>query len=257
MSKLSDHVKLNDLSIPGTHDSIALYGGCWFKTQDFDLVGQLTMGIRYFDIRLKYKEGLFGYHGVVHQRISLFEILRIFNQYLSVYPRETILLCYRNEDDVGDERFAQEMSKVIIKSKGCVSFQTIPTLGESRGKIILIDRYSIGIGMRYNVFFKTCNLWNENNLSFKLHNIKKFIIRIPSSGSTHFFRTALNGTNFNVLDPLCMMGKNPKNHADVTNRYVLQWLKKLNKSNIGIIVMDFPPQELVSLIIQFNFQRQR
>lgn len=251
MNNLSDDIKLNNLSIPGTHDSIALRGGCWFKTQKMGIAEQLAIGIRFFDIRLKYKNGLFGYHGFVHQGISLPEILYIFSRYLSAYPSETILFCYRNENTFQDSNFVKEIEKVFRNTQRCVSFNSIPNLGQSRGKIILIDRYNVGIGLNYDFFFKTCNFWDEENIQFKLSKIKTFILNIPTN-STYFHRTALNGTNFNVFDPFCIMSSNPEKHADVTNRNIFLWLKNLKKRKVGIITMDFPPVELVSLIIDFN-----
>jgi hypothetical protein len=251
MSKLNDDVKLNALSIPGTHDSVALRGGCWLKTQTFGIAEQLAIGIRFFDIRLKFKNGLFGYHKFIHQGISLEEILYIFNQYLSAFPSEIIMLCYRNENVVADECFNRAIQKVFRATRNCALFKTIPTLGKSRGTIMLIDRHDIGIGLNYQLFFKTCNLWNEEDITLKLSKLKKFIVDIPTT-ATYFHRTALNGSNFNIFDPFCIMGEHPEKRASITNKHMMSWFKKLNKQHIGVITMDFPPMELVSLIINFN-----
>ena len=56
MKLLSDTLPVCKLSIPGTHDSGAIYGGCMLKTQDAGIFSQLELGIRAFDIRLAEKE---------------------------------------------------------------------------------------------------------------------------------------------------------------------------------------------------------
>ncbi len=57
MKLLSDTLPVCKLSIPGTHDSGAIYGGCMLKTQDAGIFSQLELGIRAFDIRLAEKDG--------------------------------------------------------------------------------------------------------------------------------------------------------------------------------------------------------
>ena len=49
MKLLSDTLPVCKLSIPGTHDSGAIYGGCMLKTQDAGIFSQLELGIRAFD----------------------------------------------------------------------------------------------------------------------------------------------------------------------------------------------------------------
>ena len=56
MKLLSDTLPVCKLSIPGTHDSGAIYGGCMLKTQDAGIFSQLELGIRAFDIRLAEKD---------------------------------------------------------------------------------------------------------------------------------------------------------------------------------------------------------
>ena len=47
MSKLQDNLSLAQLSIPGTHDSLAFRGGCLVQTQSWPLMKQYQAGIRY------------------------------------------------------------------------------------------------------------------------------------------------------------------------------------------------------------------
>jgi len=65
MEKISNNSRINQINIPGTHDSgsynidkdglpiLNLFRGWWGKTQNLDIYEQLIHGIRYFDIRIE------------------------------------------------------------------------------------------------------------------------------------------------------------------------------------------------------------
>jgi len=54
MGKLKDDVKLSQLSIPGTHDTMSRFGGPIVETQTLTLANQLESGIRVFDMRCRH-----------------------------------------------------------------------------------------------------------------------------------------------------------------------------------------------------------
>lgn len=82
LSTLDDSLCLTSLCLPGTHDSLSLYGWPISSCQSLDssVTKQLSDGIRYLDIRLSPK-GLFGkerllaYHGITDQRIEFGKVL--------------------------------------------------------------------------------------------------------------------------------------------------------------------------------------
>src|SRR5438874_2499396 len=51
MGALPDQLRLSELSIPGTHDSMSFHGGDAVQTQSMPLSTQLESGIRVLDIR--------------------------------------------------------------------------------------------------------------------------------------------------------------------------------------------------------------
>ncbi|MEA2687549.1 MAG: 1-phosphatidylinositol phosphodiesterase, partial [Candidatus Eremiobacteraeota bacterium] len=51
MTALNNGVLLSELSIPGTHDTMAVYGGDAVAAQTMSLENQLKSGIRLIDIR--------------------------------------------------------------------------------------------------------------------------------------------------------------------------------------------------------------
>ena len=77
MSKVPDDRSLGELSIPGTHDSCALYGGFVARTQTMSLTDQFGAGIRWFDIRLVLDgDTLKTHHGIIDEHMTLSDVLQ-------------------------------------------------------------------------------------------------------------------------------------------------------------------------------------
>jgi 1-phosphatidylinositol phosphodiesterase len=82
LSSLDDATCLTSFCLPGTHDSLSLYGwpisSC--QASDSSVTKQLNDGIRYLDVRLAPKglpgkERLLAYHGITDQRIEFGKVL--------------------------------------------------------------------------------------------------------------------------------------------------------------------------------------
>lgn len=96
--------KLSELSLPGTHDTMAFYGveddgtfGVEYgRTQAMELKAQLKAGIRAIDIRLVInpaKTGFDIYHGFADQRADFeSDVIEVCNQFLIENPTEFILM---------------------------------------------------------------------------------------------------------------------------------------------------------------------
>ena len=178
MTSLKDSARLNQLSIPGTHDSIAYtFGGDIAYAQSMNLETQLNSGIRYLDIRLKckdkvfvIKDGLFGFHGIANQNITFNAILDTIGNFLKNNPKEVVFARIKNENG-GSEKDAACDSQHRYKTFFDVfsayydsSYWDVfwspeseisnPTLGELRGKLVVMaDFYghiSRNFGLRYN-----------------------------------------------------------------------------------------------------------
>jgi 1-phosphatidylinositol phosphodiesterase len=76
MRDLDNKQLVSELSIPGTHNTVALYGTDLARCQSKPLGEQLRMGIRFLDLRVKLKKHrLRMYHGIVYQRIDFAEVV--------------------------------------------------------------------------------------------------------------------------------------------------------------------------------------
>ena len=73
MKDVNDSKIINEMSIPGTHDSGALHSifDVAGKCQDIDINTQLNIGVRFFDLRLQLVENDFKIvHSFVNQNLS-------------------------------------------------------------------------------------------------------------------------------------------------------------------------------------------
>ncbi len=165
MGKLPDNTKLAHLSIPGTHDSATgtkeIDAG-YYKCQNFDFPVQMSDGIRFFDVRLN--KNLMTHHGDEECGTSceqLFEYARVF---LEKYYTETLLFLVTAEDAAKFVKFA-ESSEVCKKL--LYRADKMPTLGEARGKVILLRRFEVPAGKKiseWGIDMQTS--WPDNEGSF-------------------------------------------------------------------------------------------
>ena len=158
MKYVDDNKFLDELSIPGTHDS----GTCsvdndtepqssQVKCQQDYIPTQLLEGIRYFDIRL----GKGNDPGICHGDFYLFkkdgyylhlsDVIGYFKTFLSENPREAlIMLASRGNDEATDESVTTAFAKVLGDNPDLFyTASRVPTLGEVRGKIVLLRRFRL------------------------------------------------------------------------------------------------------------------
>lgn len=158
MSQYPDGLSISRLSIPGTHDSMALEPGpifYWAKCQSLGLREQLDAGIRALDIRCEHyydsDKGLYRfwiYHGPTRQRVNFGDVLLECMNFLSDNPTETILMnVQQNNTDKGTtqkfwETFEDYWSLVPqYRVWSSTDYTRIPKLGEVRGKIVLLQNF--------------------------------------------------------------------------------------------------------------------
>lgn len=149
MAKLGNGARLSQLSIPGTHDTMSHYGGDIAQTQSMDLATQLKSGIRALDIRCRHLNNAFRiHHGIIDQQATFDDVMKAVTAFLAAHPRETVLMRVKEEYDAkGNSRdfaatFADYLGKYPDKFWKYTSDN--PTLGEVRGKIVLLQNFTSG-----------------------------------------------------------------------------------------------------------------
>lgn len=74
MATLNNNKLISDITIPGTHDAMALHGGPAAQCQAWSPMDQLEAGIRYLDLRVS-GENLEIKHGITYQHITFPEVI--------------------------------------------------------------------------------------------------------------------------------------------------------------------------------------
>ena len=160
MEDADDSLLLSDMVIPGTHDSATKYCQLAFitKCQGLTIGDQLAAGFRYLDIRLG-DDGqghLELYHGFTHAKTGAFgdnltleAVLADCYTFLSAHPTETVIFCVKQEHGDASVAEFQRLLDAAIREKPerWLLTDTIPTLGEARGKLVLMRRYEDEAGL--------------------------------------------------------------------------------------------------------------
>lgn len=157
MSEINPRLKITRINIPGSHNSAAKYIPLSFfaRCQSLTILEQLEAGIRYLDIRLRLnQEGFNLAHGFLNCKnkkspfsgeLQIESVLGQCYAFLERNPTETVMFCIKDEGgNTGNEFYnrlyneylSQNPEKWYIKN-------TIPTLGEVRGRLILLRRFVV------------------------------------------------------------------------------------------------------------------
>ncbi|ESP02452.1 hypothetical protein LOTGIDRAFT_199696 [Lottia gigantea] len=258
MSYIPNSRSFRNLSIPGTHNSVSFHGGVFARCQSLLLAEQFKAGIRFLDIRCHHGvDGLPIYHGIMYQQTDFDAVLNKTVTFLNDHPQEIILMRIRQESK------ARETTQSLItsvrnhvdqypSSRFWMSVDW-PSLSEARGKIVILQNFdthhyvwvpygSMSIDDHWNVAGLT-RRYLLRKWRFVREHLKKS--RVGVDGRVHL--TWSSGASFMAL-PYAVSKK--------MNRHLWKLLrrKEWQRSNMGIVAMDFPGDVLIRQIISTNFQ---
>jgi 1-phosphatidylinositol phosphodiesterase len=175
MGGLPDSRSLAALSIPGTHETMSIFGGGLTQTQQdvsdapgqtdegkgygksgAALAVQLRAGIRMIDIRARVNTGntFVIHHGTAYQTANFDDVLTTLSGFLAAHPGETVLLRLKQEctgetgsctDVAGQHSFPDIFDAYAARYPGLfwapsitrTGAATVPALGDVRGKVVL------------------------------------------------------------------------------------------------------------------------
>ena len=204
MTALSREKRVNELSLPGTHDTMTYKWPLlskdglwpWVLAQRAPLRRQLDAGIRVLDIRLKcYANKLWAYHGAAELHTGFHSILDEVRGFLAANPGETVYMRVKNESSdhgeptachgasgtfnkVFEEDFSIYTNLFWHPSSYTGIDQTNPKLGDTQGRIVVLqDNFGArgAFGLRYDEMPKQ-DAWEVRSLlalyDDKWHNVK-------------------------------------------------------------------------------------
>ena len=251
MSKLPDNTKFSSLTIPGTHNSCSFYGTVIARTQTWSITDQLLSGIRYFDIRLRLFENLLRLqHGITNQYAFFDEILLYFINFLKEHPKEIIFMAVQKEyKDYNTNKTIEELFNEYTKNYKDYIIEYDGKdieIGLIRGKIFFINVFHGKVHL-----IKLYKVQNEFRVNFNGDiKIKKRLVKKMFNRA----QTLINDGNIylNYLSGVSDYGIiTPKAVAYETNKEVFKY-----NGRLGIVLLDFPGEELISYLIQQNFKNE-
>ena len=267
MKQLDNEATLNEIYIPGTHDSGALHSflGVSGQCQSYNIEEQLKMGVRFFDIRLQLRDNkLAVVHSFVDQKLTFEEVLNDYRDFLEANSSEFIIVSIKQDADSENSSipFADAVEDALNTHLTSLlnSSTSLPTsVGEARGKIHIVARYSgasIGVpahnGWADSTSFELGELYVQDyyaidSIESKLNDITKaFDI---SKSKEHAL--VLNFTSCYLTDVL------PPAHAPTAAKLInpqLWELIKDGKASPCVFVSDFLYPELIGEMIALNFK---
>ncbi|MDF4249052.1 phosphatidylinositol-specific phospholipase C [Streptomyces sp. WMMB303] len=252
MAPLPAATPLRSLTIPGSHDSGARYGGAWVECQDTLISEQLEAGIRFLDVRCRAIDGVFAiHHGAFYQHLMFGDVLIACRDFLAAHPGETILMRVKQEySSVGDEEF-RRIFEVYLDEKGWRSLlrldSTPPTLGEARGKVVVLADNGGLPGIR----------WADPELFDVQDDYRAEPFAKYDRITDQFRQAAAEPGPWYVNFTSTAAGLPPAWNADRLNPQVKKFLNgsgMAGAAGLGIIPMDFPQSEpgLLEAVLAHN-----
>ena len=274
MAALPDDRVISEITMPGTHDCASQNAQLGFitKCQALDIAQQLNIGARYLDIRLGAVDGALKlYHGFTKcktsplpwaEQIDLEGVLRDCYAFLDAHPGETILFAVKQEyGDLPETEFdALVQSYVQRDAERWLTPDALPTLGEARGKLVLLRRYE-GTGLsllwtNQNGHDDTSrNTAQENNGSYTLWVQDRY--EYGAEDKWNAFCAGLNAAQTDgesaAVHFLSTKGTLPQGHPWFFAQKLNPQLLTLGADRLsGWIVVDFLTPELAQAIYGAN-----
>ncbi|OKP02064.1 phosphatidylinositol-specific phospholipase C domain-containing protein [Xenorhabdus eapokensis] len=165
MSCIDDGKSLACISIPGTHVSCARKGasgqpdfidrGVATQNPDCTITKQLADGIRYLDIRCRGINYVFTIHfGDFYLNINFGDVLNECISFLENNSSETIVMRIKKEESpipIDDVEFVKIFNTYYSSYHNSMYLESaIPTLGQVRGKIVILSNVRTLPGIPYD-----------------------------------------------------------------------------------------------------------
>jgi 1-phosphatidylinositol phosphodiesterase len=162
MARLADDALLSGITIPGTHDSGARFGGAapvvdfvtalWVQCQRWTVTQQLNGGVRFLDVRCHTQpDGTLRIHHLfIDEQITLSDVLGECVTFLDANPTEALLMRVQQEASTTPEpQFVAAFDRHVREAGAgdrLYRGSTIPQLRSVRGRIMLMPNNLPSLG---------------------------------------------------------------------------------------------------------------
>lgn len=282
MSLIDDSAKLNEIIIPGSHDS-GSYGMLYVaETQRFSIYKQLNLGVRYFDIRIANNDGKYQiFHDIING-VDAEDVFKDIATFMKESPTEVLLLDFQHfkggaEDKVIELIGAYLNPYLLYKEEGKSELEFIDslTLGSVRGKCIIFFGSATNNLAYWNNSFVFSRNDNEctranvslNSMYLRDYHIQKSATFIEEGLPLYInnIKEKISSTNHKgifVLQGQLTDGKKifgPWSREKLHDENMQSYISSLNQNNdfsyINVIMRDFINQEKTTNIIRMNYYK--
>lgn len=271
MTSLPDNSSLSALSIPGTHDSGARFEPVagTAKCQNLTIAEQLEAGVRFLDIRCRHIDNSFAiHHGSVYQNLNFNDVLAAVTNFLKNHPKEVVVMSVKQEYDAANttRSFEETFNTYVQQYSSYWSLgATVPTLGQVRGKIVLLRRFAAtglpkGIDAtswadnttftinNSNASLKVQDQYNVPDNAVKWNNITSLLNEAKAQNPNVLYINFTSGYRSLIFGiPSITTVSNSINPSVTT------YFTNNTHGRFGIIPMDFVAADRASLILNTNF----
>ncbi|XP_010792228.1 uncharacterized protein [Notothenia coriiceps] len=253
MASIPDDQPLSEVTLPGTHNTMALYGGVYAECQTWSLASQLRAGVRYLDIRLRHINGKLNlHHGVSYQRGHFGHVLQGVADFLWEYPSETVLMRVKEECSETYDIYGAVVDYIHRYAHWDLLWHSriVPTVGEARGRLIVLQDFpGPDLGVRYDSM-DIADDWKVPTLLHvedKWQSVYHHLEAAPAGNLAQIYLTYSSGTGVFAY---------PRAVALRVNAQLFDYLsaKTDQKQRLGIICMDFPAAPTIQMIIDFQLR---
>ncbi|XP_035284422.1 1-phosphatidylinositol phosphodiesterase isoform X2 [Anguilla rostrata] len=251
MASVPDSRSLSEVTLPGTHNTMALYGGALTECQSWPLDLQLRAGVRFLDVRVRHVKGnLTIHHGVVYQRAHFGEVLEGVARFLLEWPSETVLMRLKEEFSETNDIYAAVVGYVHRHAHWDLLWHSrlTPTMGQARGKLVILQDFSgPDLGMRYGSL-DIADDWKVPTLlhvSEKWQSVREHLAAAAAGNKARVFLTFASGAGIFAYPNAVAQRINARLHKHLSDMVGLP-------ERLGIVTMDFPAAPLLKMIIDFN-----
>ncbi|GAA2475911.1 phosphatidylinositol-specific phospholipase C [Winogradskya humida] len=287
LANVPDNTSLAALSIPGTHETMSIFGGSLTQTQeDFGASGgtlarQLTAGIRMIDIRARVNGGntFTIHHGATYQNANFSDVLGTLSAFLSAHPTETVIMRLKQEctgelgscTDVSGQKSFQDIFNSYASSlfwapsvtRGAAA--ATPTLGAVRGKVVLavmhgafgspIEHYGLA---QFATWTDGSSTYIQDNYSVpnigaiatKRDQVRRFLDTTNAGDPSRIYVNFGSGSSLFAQPQQVAGGALGVQGVDP---FLLIYMNEGHGlTRTGAIMMDFPGSGLIEKIISYN-----
>ncbi|XP_038071981.1 1-phosphatidylinositol phosphodiesterase-like [Patiria miniata] len=257
MSALSDDISTTNLALPGTHESMCLYGGCILQCQKWSLTRQYEAGIRFVDIRCRHIDNeLLIYHSSVYQNANFDNVLDDTFTFLDAHSQEAVFMRVRAEylPEHNTKLFPEAVQMLVDRypSEKFWSGQEFPNMGDVRGKVVVLRDYlgPATFGLPYT-YLDIEDMYDVGTLlpkdiDRKWGSVRRHLEKALQGPRTTMYLTYCSGTGV-LAWPFTVAHK-------INKRLGVFLDTPSGKRRLGIIAMDFPRSKLIGKITDSNFE---